>query len=215
MIVPTMNNHEIIKDVAKDLYLVLTKGEYLTENLRRKALKSKDKYANEIFEYISKNNNHWLIFSEYRKKKQIYFPVAYYIDKHGFNALIINKRDENISHLTPHFLARFNQRFLKQPNLSKKEILKIYLEKNFFGCIQYLPDTEEMKNGMFIKNEDGIALGYFENLSGSINRVYRFKTFITDDMIKRNQEDYMNQMTRAYKSYSLEIYNQYKKRTVA
>jgi hypothetical protein len=215
MIVPAMNNQEIANEIAKDQNMVLTKGIYLTNSLRRKAIKSKNKYARGIFEYRSKNYNNWLILSEYFKKEQVFVAIAYYIDQFGFNAIMTHADQVSLTHFTPHFLSRFNKRFLKQPNLSKSEILKIFLEKNAYGFVEYLPSTYGMENGIFIKYEDGIGLGFYEDFKGSIQRIYHIKTFITDDMTKGNQEDYLDQMTTLHKAYTMEIYSHQRRRFVA
>ncbi len=210
-----MNNQEIANEIAKDQNMVLTKGIYLTNSLRRKALKSRDKCARFIFDYISKNHNKWIIISEYYKKCQQFLAVAYYIDQFGFNAIMTDDDQVSLTHFTPHFLSRYNQRFLGQPNLSKLEILKIFLEKNSFGFVQYLPATYGMENGIFIKYEDGIGLGFYEDNKGPILRIFHLKTFITDDMIKGNQEDYLDQMAKLHKEYSIEIYSHQRRRFVA
>lgn len=215
MILSTMNTQEIANEIARDKNMVFTKGKYLTESLRRKSIKSKDKCAREIFDYISKNHNKWIIKSDYHKKSQQFIAVVYYIDQYGFNAIMIQDDQISLTHFTPHFLSRYNQRFLGQPNLSKLEILKIFLEKNAFGFVEYLQDTDEMKNGIFIKIEDGIGLGFYENLKGPILRIFHLKTFITDDMTKGNQEDHLDRMARLYKAYSSEIYSHQRRRFVA
>lgn len=215
MIVATMNTQEIANEIARDQNMVFTKGKYLTESIRRKAIKSKDKWAREIFDYISKNHNKWIIISEYQKKIQQFLAVAYYIDQFGFNAIMTHADQVSLTHFTPHFLSRFNERFLKQPNLSKSEVLKIFLEKNSYGFIEYLPATYGMGNGIFIKYEDGIGLGFYEDNKGSIQRIFHLKTFITDDMTKGNQEDYLDRMTTLHKAYSMELYSHQRRRFVA
>lgn len=210
-----MNTQEISNEIVRDYKMVSTKGEYLTESLRRKALKSKDKCARGIFDYISKNHNKWLIICEYKKKSQRFFSIAYYIDKYGFNAIIYDDNLKNLTHLTPHFFSRYNERFLQRPNLSKLEILKIFIEKNSFGFIQYLQDTNEIKNGIFVKNEDGIGLGFYEDLIGPIQRIFHLKTFITDDMTKGNQEDYLDELNPLHKAYKKEIDSRRSNRFVA
>lgn len=204
MILSTMNNQEIANEIARDINMVRVKGKYLTETLRRTALKSKNKSARKIFDYKSRNHNKWIIICEYKKKSKKNIATAYYIDQYGFNAIIYDYNLKSLIHFTPHFFSRYNERLLHQPNLSKIEILKIFLEHNSFGLIHLLQDTNEIKKGIFVKNENGIGLGFYENLEGPIQQIFHLKTFITDNMLKGNQEDFLDEMTPLYKAYKKE-----------
>lgn len=215
MIVSTMNTQQIANEIARDYKMVSTKGEYLTKSLRRMAFKSKDKCACGIFDYKSKNHNKWIIICGYKKKRQFFRSVIYYIDKYGFNAIIYDDNIKSLTHLTPHFLSRYNERFLQQPNLSKLEILKIYIEKNSFGLAQHLQDTDEIENQIFLKNDDGIGLGFYEYLNGPIPRICHLKTFITDDMTKGNQEDFLAVLTQLHRDCEQEILRSQSNRFVA
>lgn len=207
-----MNNQEIANEIARDIHKVLIKGVELTYSLRRKAIKSRNKYARGVFKFISKNHNRWLILSEYFKKEPIFIAIAYYVDQHGFNALMTDSSQDKVSHFSSHFLDRYNERFLKEPTLSKIEILKKFMEKNSYGAIQNIPDKDELKNRIFVKYKDGIGLGYYEEVFGSIHRINHIKTFISDDMIFSSQQGDFNEMSKLHQKYTNEIFSYMKKR---
>lgn len=52
MIVPSMNIAEIAKEINTDSIIVVSKSKYLTKNVIREAVKSKNKY---LLEYLSIN----------------------------------------------------------------------------------------------------------------------------------------------------------------
>lgn len=212
MIVPTMNNQEIANEIARDIHKVLIKGVELTYSLRRKAIKSRNKYARGFFKFISKNHNQWLFICQYFKKEQVLIALAYYVDQYGFNALMTDSSQDKLSHFSSHFLDRYNQRFLKQPTLSKIEILKTFMEKNSYGTIQDIPDKGDMKNRIFVKYADGVGLGYYEVVFGSIHRINHIKTFISEDMIFSSQQGDFNEMSKLHQKYTNEIFSFMKKR---
>ena len=53
MIVPAMNSLELLTEIFNDLEIVNRKAIYLTESLRREAVKSKTKHVHRIFDYRS------------------------------------------------------------------------------------------------------------------------------------------------------------------
>jgi len=61
MIVPAMTSKELLMEIARDYSMVMKKAMYLTESLRRLAVKSKEKHIKRVFDYKSKQKNNWLI----------------------------------------------------------------------------------------------------------------------------------------------------------
>jgi|GEM_PF-2115127 len=206
MIVPTMTSKELLMEIARDYSIVMNKAMYLTESLRRLAIKSKEKYVHRVFDYKSKQKNNWLIIVDYYVKEPTFLVVVYYVDKYGLNGIMVNGDQQTLTHYTPHFLERYNERFLHEPDISKIELLKRYLSKNSVSYMKYVPDTDDMKNRFFARSREGVGLGYIETMSGILNTINHFKTFIANDMIYENQQANFNASGIAYETYWDEMF---------
>jgi hypothetical protein len=206
MIVPAMTSKELLMEIARDYPMVMSKAMYLTENLRRLAVKSKEKHVHRVFDYKSKQKNDWLIIVDYYVKDPTFLVVVYYVDKYGINGIMVNGDQQTLTHYTPHFLERYNERFLHEPNISKVELLKRYLSKNSVAYMKYVPDTDDMKNRFFARSREGVGLGYIETISGILNTINHFKTFIANDMIFENQQANFTASSIGYKTYWNEMF---------
>lgn len=92
------------------------------------------------------------------------------------------KGDIGIEIFTSHFIDRYNQRFLHQPFLSRKEALQLYMDKNGTSIIKSLDSSKYEYNVMVATNE-GYSFGKFEN------DILLHKTFVSRDMLFGNQFD--------------------------
>jgi hypothetical protein len=72
----------------------------------------------------------------------VFTVVVYYIDNCGLNGIRINWNNKSLTHFTSHFLERYNERFLRQENLSKLELLKQFIPKNPIEVIRAVPDSD-------------------------------------------------------------------------
>ncbi|WP_068473108.1 hypothetical protein [Saccharicrinis aurantiacus] len=70
MIVPTMNETEIKKEIVADFKNAIKKSEYFDNDFRRKVLKAKSYPTFSCFNYTSPLKNKWLILFEARSKKE-------------------------------------------------------------------------------------------------------------------------------------------------
>jgi len=201
-----MTSKELLMEIARDYSMVMNKAMYLTESLRRLAVKSNEKHVHRVFDYKSKQNNNWLIIIDYYVKEPTFLVVVYYVDKYGLNGIMVNGDQLTLTHYTPHFLERYNERFLHEPNITKVELLKRYLSKNSVAYMKFVPDTDDMKNRFFARSREGIGLGYIETMSGILNTINHFKTFIANDMIFENQQANFTATSMAYKTYWNEMY---------
>lgn len=201
-----MTSKELLMEIARDYSIVMNKAMYLTESLRRLAIKSKEKYVHRVFDYKSKQKNNWLIIVDYYVKEPTFLVVVYYVDKYGLNGIMVNGDQQTLTHYTPHFLERYNERFLHEPDISKIELLKRYLSKNSVSYMKYVPDTDDMKNRFFARSREGVGLGYIETMSGILNTINHFKTFIANDMIYENQQANFNASGIAYETYWDEMF---------
>jgi hypothetical protein len=130
MIVPAMNSRELLTEILKDFKIVERKAYYLASGLRREAVKSKSKYVQRKFDNRSPQRNKWLITIDFFVARPSFNAIAYYLDQHGLNGIRVNASLKSLTHLTPHFLDRYNDRFLHQPNLPKIELLKQFTSRN-------------------------------------------------------------------------------------
>ena len=188
MIVKSMNSKELINEIAKDLPMVTKKASYLTEGLRREAIKSKNKHICRIFNYKSKQLNDWFIVANHYIDKATFAVYVCYIDEYGFNGIAVSSDTQNLAHYTPHFIERYNQRFLKQDYMEKKELFKRFVLNNAIGTGIESFDNEENKYKHFVRFQEGIGLGFvehFHNLPFSI--IIHHKTYISNEMIHNGQ----------------------------
>ena len=199
-----MNSEELVREIIKDYPMVLRKGEYALKDLRRPALKSKNKHVQKIFDYESKNKNKWIIFCDYHTKDPLWYIVIYFVNKSGLQAYLVDDNKRVLYHYSGHFLERYNERFLHEPSLSKIEILKRYLSKNASAYIEVHPETEKYQHPVFGRAKEGVVFGNVE-LQG-IWSIIHVRTFISNDMIHEGQQERFDATGDFYKKYWDEVY---------
>lgn len=201
MIVPAMNSEELLNEIFKDFEIVNRKAMYLTEGLRREAVKSKTKHVHRIFDYKSMQLNKWFIVADYIVGDPGYIVVVYYIDEYGLNGIRVDADNQSLTHFTPHFLERYNERFLKQPNFSKLELLKRFISNSPLEVIQSVLDSETEQYQIFGRVKEGIVLGDKEVFIEKGKEINHYKTFISNAMINESQVEDFNSTGRLYDSY--------------
>lgn len=184
-----MNSQELYNEIMNDHRVVERKAYYLALSLRRAALKSKPKHINKIYEYRSKQRNNWIISIDCYAKGYESSATVYYLDKHGLNGICVNTDGVSLSHYNPHFLERYNERFLKNMSLSKLDLLKLFVANNPFEAIKEIPARELKTYEIFCRFNEGVGLGYKEVFDNGGNEIVHFKTFITNEMILDIQRD--------------------------
>lgn len=205
MIVPSMNSEELVKEIRIDYPQIIRKANYLVVELRRKAVKSKDKRYQQIFEYKSVRENNWLILVNYINGLPTYTVTVYYLNERGINAISVNGDLLKLYRFSSHFLDRYNERFLKQENVSKLEILKRFLKNNSVGTTEFGKEINDIEQWIFSRFSEGIALGLVERLSSDW-RIYHFRTFISNEMVFEDQQKSITKASEFYKTYSHEIH---------
>jgi hypothetical protein len=189
MIVPSMNSQELCSEIMNDYRIVERKAYYLALSLRRSALKSKSKHVRQVFEYKSKHWNNWILVIDCFVKGYESFNTVYYLDEHGLNGICVSSDGISLTHYTPHFLKRYNERFVKEMNMSKLELLKQFVINNPLGSIGEVADSESNQYGIFGRFQEGIGLGLREVFGDQGQEILHFKTFITNQMIFDGQRD--------------------------
>lgn len=196
-----MTSKELLIEIFKDFEIVQRKAMYLTDGLRRKAVKSRSKYVQRFYDYRSRQYNNWIINVDYFVGHPCFTVVAYYVDDYGLNGMRVDTDNKSLTQFTPHFLERYNERFLKQGNLSKLELLKQFISKNSMEAIKYLSDRETKQIQIFGKFKEGIGLSYKEAFSDIGKEIVHYKTFISNEMILKSQIDDFNFTCKLYDSY--------------
>ncbi len=189
MILPTMTQAEIIKEIFKDLEFVMRKAFHLSKKLRRELIKNRKFATGDLFEYTSPLKNNWLILLILHKKTKdelpFCMPTVLFLNKQGFHGASV-KDDLSIDIYSPHYIDRYKERYLRKDTLSKTEALKAYLSTNVKHNLDLVKDEKRHGKCFFARIPDGIGLGYQERIEGKT--VNHFKTFIRSDMIKDFQE---------------------------
>ena len=212
MIVPAMNSEELIMEIFNDLEIVNRKAMFLTESLRREAVKSKSKHVHRIFDYRSMQFNKWFIVADYIVGHPGFIVVVYFIDENGLSGIRVDADNQSLTYFTPHFLERYNERFLKQLNLSKLELLKRFIQNNHVEVIQSVFDRETEQYRIFGRVKEGIVLGYKEAFREIGKEINHYKTFISNEMIKESQVDDFNIVGKLFDSYLNEMPKSIKRR---
>jgi len=194
-----MNTCELVKEILLDASSVDRKANYLSDELRRTAVKSKDKSFYKIFEYKSKRQNNWLIGINYFKGLPTIHTIVYYLNEQGINAISIGE-NERLYRFSPHFLIRYNERFLKQENISKLDILKRFITVNKAG----ITEIDDNNNYIFCRFTEGIALGVIETIDYR-KRIYHFRTFISNQMVYDDQQNSVELASQYYEKYCQEL----------
>lgn len=200
MIVSAMNSEEMSKEILKDYQIVINKAKYLTKSLRREAIKTKNKHLFRINEYKSKQKNDWLIVVDYNLGDPLILVAVYFLNEGRFNAILVQSDGSTLIHYSAHFLERYNERFLKQANLSKLDLLKRFLPQNnvaTFDITTYY--SSDYRDTVFARFKDGVGLGVFEQLRN--NKMVFLKTYISPEMIKECQKKGYESITDAFKEH--------------
>lgn len=204
MIVPAMNSKELFTEIFSDFKIVERKAIYLGLELRREAIKSKTKSVHRVYDYRSKQYNNWVIVIDRYVSELSLSTVVFYLDKFGLNGMRVNADRKSLTHFPPHFLERYNERFLDIINSSKTELLKRFVRMNPLEVIMSVPDEETNQCRIFGRFNEGVGLGYEEPIDDFGGKIYHFKTFISNDMIKDSQEDVFNYVGEQYDIFRIE-----------
>ena len=197
MIVPSMSSKELHREIISDFEIVVKKAYYLSLGMRREVVKSKKKYVRRTFDYKTRKYNNWIIVIDYHLKEPMFYSAVYFLDQYGFNAIRVNSDLRSLTHFTPHFLERYNERFLKHEELSKIELLKRFIAENPFDAVRYFTQ-DPSRNRIFCRFKEGIGLGEEEILSEMSQGFLHFKTYITNEMIHEGQLNDFNLLGLLY-----------------
>jgi len=201
-----MNSEELVVEVYRDLEVVYRKANYLTQGLRREAIKSKGKYVQRIFDYKSPRHNQWFIVADHYVKDPYFTAVVLYTNHFGLNGILVDKDHRTLMHITSHFLDRYNDRFLKKMGASHLELLKRFIPANSVQTIMTLHKNDNTKKQIFGRFHEGVGLGYKESFPARGKVLYHFNTFISNEMVLRYQFEDYNTLGKLYDGLQEEGY---------
>lgn len=199
MIVSSMNSCELVKEIMLDIPVVDRKAMYLSEECRRTAVKSKDRSYFHIFEYKSKRQNNWLIVINYFKCLATITTFVYYLNEQGINVIYISDNGR-FYRFTPHFLTRYNERFLKQENSFRLDLLKRFISVNKAGIVE----VDVKHHFIFCRFTEGIGLINMETIDCQ-KSIFHLRTFISNPMVYENQQQSVKSIIEYYDKYALEL----------
>lgn len=212
MIVPSMTSKELVKEIFQDYESVFTKTCYLIQGLRREVVKSKSKHVHRVFDYRTKKNNNWKIIVDYQFKHPKHIAFVYFRDDLGVHGIRVDGIPESLTHYTPHFLSRYNERFVKLTSVSEIELLVRFIEDNILDAVKYIEKGNSLKRDFFCKFNDGVGLGDTEYFPDLGKELLHFRTFITDRMLYKDQLEHADRMNSLIKKYIQENSIDFQKR---
>jgi hypothetical protein len=199
MFVDSMSSEELVAEFLKDEQNVNRKLEYLVKEVRKKAIRTRNKQYKKIFEYKSPLKNEWLILVDYNNCVPLILPMVHYLNGGKLNALTKQPESNNLTHYTSHFLDRYNERFLKQEGLSAVDILKLFIPINSICTYDFYSASINNGNRVFARFKDGVGLGVFEQPS-KYTLVF-LRTYISSDMIGDWQQGEFNSISMDFEKH--------------
>jgi hypothetical protein len=197
MIIPSMTLIEVRKEYEKDWPIVSRKGDYLLKELRHKARPHGKDIVVRFHDYLSKNQNNWIIRLELSKKESFITKMAYFNNNSGLSAILSIHEDRVLIFHTPNFFKRFNER-LHLGLSSPMDIFHAFLnESNEYEGTRLNKIAPGIYK-LFSATPKGYCLGtYDENI-----KFMKMSTFITHDMLKDSQVDIAVELSSRIEKYS-------------
>lgn len=196
MIVQSMNQNELLREVLQDLPQVKKKSLYDVAKLRREAIRLKPNPARQWVNYRSARKNEWMVLLYYRFYAFNTLCFVKYLNTHGLNILFV---DKFLSHYSAHFIERYNERFLKKTDMDKLDIFREYIKRNSVSSMGKLVYDEGDYAWGYTKLDDGIAITTLEKIDGQW--IVDYKTFITEDMVRADQVGKIDEIKKMIDSY--------------
>jgi len=135
MIVANMNLHEVYANLMREMPKLDWKRDTLLPKAAKEIKKSVEFPAYQMYDYKSPSNNNQYIIYFYREHPFAPVLAGYLLILFdGSKRYIIKWTDKGIPEVhiyTSHFLQRYKERFLKQPDLTANEVAVRYLSRNF------------------------------------------------------------------------------------
>lgn len=198
MITKYMNNKELYKELRSDLHNVWSYVDSVKSRYQR-AIKKSNVFPIEFkpIEYTSpKYNKYHLIFGADRKKDWKNTPVSIicvYDNGKGLSTAKLNKQIDKISIFPCHFFSRYRSRYLKNDDLSAKDVILHFHTNNANAYGEVVDDDLNFA----MTCNDGVMFGTMSEDSSIIVN----KTFIGFDMLFDSQDEYKTEFYELLKKY--------------
>ncbi|MGL5682549.1 MAG: hypothetical protein ACRDDZ_05765 [Marinifilaceae bacterium] len=136
--------------------------------------------------FTSPRKNKWFVWHEARNKNETgeYSRLTRFVvyDTHvGLHAILLSAYEgkQHLIFYPPHFFSRYAERC--DINLTGIELIKRYFKLNAGYAFHFVTNSD---GGLFGITDEGVGLGY-TTMQGDV----LFKTFISHDMAKGDQEE--------------------------
>ena len=182
MIVQSMSNEEIVKQLLFDFDIVKRKAEYSLQDVRRTIIKTKAYPFIKAYDYVTpKTKNNWIYILEVRTKNDSFVtPINYHYTDIGLRAAMVTSKLDIIFY-TGHFFARYAEREgLNLPNPIEKM-------KSFFILNPHInyKTIEKLEDGVFEifgTVTTGVVLG-----KRIAHNLMVCNTYLSNEILKGNQ----------------------------
>lgn len=190
MIIPTMSDIEIQREVERDLPEIVSYVDNRDSKYRRAVIKATrfPLYFAPAFRKTKAGNN-WMILFEARSKKDMKDSrvtfVCYFNAPNGYYAVMPSSTSGKFHFIfyQPHFFSRYGQRFGSEKH--GIELIAEYFKLNYsyaFEVNDSFIDEKHFVRDVYGSSLHGVAMGVSLN-SGNVF----FRTFVTYDMLKGQQ----------------------------
>ena len=197
MIVETMTNRELLAEIENDFpeiakFIVDIKYNTAYKKRLQWGRPKNGEFVIRINDWKSSNGNAYTYFiktrnwSEFRKGLFRVCSVTFFRRKNALNAIrvLLGKDGEpSMEIFTSHFIDRYNQRFLKQPFLPKKEVVMQFVDRDEHLVMHKL-ESSKYDHSVMIGTKDGYIFGNYED-----TQIKVYKTFVTREMLFGDQYD--------------------------
>ncbi len=212
MIVDSMTFDDVFRKFQADIPLLNHKIEEGNKYYSRLSRNSRNKnrvYYNPIrfksqrgflyvIQFFCRGNN------EPEKDKLGIFYYVMYIQNRGmhvFRSSQMNRTEWHVTHFIPHFFDRYRERYCKDLSVDKKDVIHQFFINNLRGVSQkkVIP-SKKHPNEFWMAYPEGLCL--CENPMGTFVRA---KTFVSWDMARIDQKQFVLEGLRALQDYDFEL----------
>lgn len=185
---PVMLRKEIQTDIIENILPYLKRN--YDNKIRRAIVKSTHlpMIFNPIHYFSKKTHNDWYIFYYATSKKcaddAACLAISLVQSEEGayvYEQVVSGNPNDPIYIFPPHFFSRYHSRFLKDELISKMDLITHYFKNNYIGLITA---GTMWGNRCAMSTTNGYAFGEVLDFE---ERLFIFKTYITKDLIRKNQ----------------------------
>ncbi len=214
VIVDSMSIEDIISLLKDDCAFL----QHKIDDNRKKYLKlarfsmKKDRVYYKPLNYQSARGFHYVVqffkraIDEEEKEKLGTMYYVWFVKDRGIYAVLFSRtgawgrKFDRFTIYTPHFLDRYRERFLKDPTISKPDVIHTYLMNNLRSTSTGHP-SEKYPKSIWMMCSDGLCLcNLIEN---SFNLIA--KTFVTFDMAGLERKQFIEEAKDAMKRNDFEF----------